>query len=444
MSIADTISAFVQKTTLEDIPSNTIEFTKQLALKTMAGMVAGSATDSGRRMAAYTREVQGAVEAGVIGCGFRTSVEYAVLANGHFAHAAELEDDQFPSATSDITVFPVIFPLAEKLNLSGRKVVEASAIALEVMNRVGMFTLTSKGITDLPFYGVIGAAVVAAKALDLDAKAIRSAIGIAIGRASGFIANFGTDAHYLESAIACRDGYLAAVLAQKGMTGTANIEGWLTSLHGRIDLPMADIVKDLGKPRWHVHNIWVKKYPCCFLTHRQIDMLMVMKKEHGLNHENVESIELDVGPIDATCDRPSPVDVEDSRFSFQHILAGVLIDGDVNYGTFTEQKINDPLYKKVREKIKVNVHRNWPAEFNSGTARVVVTLKGGQQVVDSAEQPLGGPDCPLSREKFIELYEKYTHNYLGGQRIKETAEFILNLEKETDVRKLMSMVTNIR
>lgn len=441
MSIADTISTFIRNTTLEDIPSTTIEFTKQLALKTMAGMVAGSATESGRRMAAYTREAQGAVEAGVIGCGFRTSVEYAVLANGHFAHAAELEDDQFPAATSDITVFPVIFPLAEKLKLSGRKVVEASAVALEVMNRVGMFTLTSKGITDLPFYGIIGAAVVAAKALDLDVQSIKSAIGIAIGRASGFITNFGTDAHYLESAIACRDGYLAAVLAQKGMTGTTNIEEWLASLHGRRDLPTADIVKDLGKPRWHVHNIWVKKYPCCFLTHRQIDMLLAMKKERGLTHENVESIELDVGPIDATCDRTSPVDVEDSRFSFQHILAGILIEGDVDYGTFTEQKIRDPLYKKVRNKIKVNVHHDWPAEFNSGNARVVLTLKGGQQVVESAEQPIGGPDRPLSQEKYVELYEKYTRNCLSAQRIKETAEIILNLEQQSDVTKIMEMVT---
>jgi len=40
----------------------------------------------------------------------------------------------------------------------------------------------------------------------------------AIGRAGGALINFGTDAHYLESAFACRDGYLAALFAKKGMS----------------------------------------------------------------------------------------------------------------------------------------------------------------------------------------------------------------------------------
>lgn len=94
-----------------------------------------------------------------------------------------------------------------------KEFVEASAAALEVVNRVVV-------------------------------EAIKSAMGIAISRASGFIANFGTDAHYLVSAIACRDGYLAVALAQRGMTGTSNIEGWLASLFAREELlPISNIVR---------------------------------------------------------------------------------------------------------------------------------------------------------------------------------------------------------
>lgn len=214
-NIADVLASFIKETKLENIPAETVRFTKELSLKTLAGMVAGSSTDAAKPIIDYVKETQDFSDAGVIGCKFKTLLENSILANGHFAHAAELEDDQFPSVTSDITVVPVIFPLAEKFNLSGKDIVEASAVALEVMNRIGMFSLAYKGITDLPFYGIIGAAAVAAKALKLNESQIKNAIGIAIGRAAGYIENFGTDAHYFESSMACRDGYFAALMAQK-------------------------------------------------------------------------------------------------------------------------------------------------------------------------------------------------------------------------------------
>ena len=440
--IADVLAKFIRETKLENIPPETLRFTKELSLKTLAGMVAGSATGAAKPIIDYVKDTQSFPDAGVIGCKFKSSLENSILANGHFAHAAELEDDQFPSVTSDITVIPVIFPLAEKLEISGGEVVEATAVALEVMNRVGMFSLAYKGITDLPFFGVIGAAVAAAKALKLDENQIKNAIGIAIGRASGYIENFGTDAHYFESSMACRDGYFAALMAQKGLTGTWNIEKWLRQLHDREDLPTEDVVKDLGKPRWHAHNFWIKKYPCCFLTHRQIDIMFLIKAKHQLTPDNIELIEIDAGPVDATCDRPSPKHVEDSRFSFQHIMAGILIDGDVSYDTFTEEKITHPAFKKIREKVKV-IHRNdWIPEFNSGIARVAVKFTSGKTIEETAEQPLGGSKNPLTQDQFLELYKKYTKGFLSDRQIAETAKMILGLEDQPNVGQLMQILTS--
>lgn len=441
-TIAEVMGDFVANTGIGQIPPETVEFTKSVALKTFAGMVAGSSVGASRAVIEAIREMPTIQEAGVIGCGFRTSTENAILANAHFAHAAELEDDQFPSAASDITVFPVIFPMAERWKLSGEAVVESSALALEVMNRIGMFTLAYRGITDLPFYGVIGAAVVAAKALRLDPPEVGNAIGIAIGRAGGYIANFGTDAHYFESSMASRDGYFAALMAKKGMTGTGNIEGWLTRLHGREDLPLDRIVDGLGgKGRWHAHNLWIKKYPCCFLTHRQIDMMLSMRRKHGLTPEGVASVSVDVGPIDATCDRPNPKHVEDARFSFQHILAGALLEGDVGYANFDERRISDPAYGEIRRKIRVNVRSDWPAEFNSGVAKLTITTGDGRELVEERDQPLGGSNYPLDRKQFLDLYEKYTKGYFTADLIRDTAGIVMDLENQPDLSVLMHTAT---
>lgn len=440
-TLADRLGTFVARTTLADIPAETVAFTKSLALKTLAGMVAGASTGAARPVIDWVRESASPAEAGVIGAGFRTSTESAVLANAHSAHAAELEDDQFPSATSDITVFPVIFPLAERWRISGRAVVEASAVALEVMNRVGRFSLAYRGITDLPYFGVIGAAVAAAKGLGLDEVQVRNAIGIAIGRAAGFIANFGTDAHYFESSMASRDGYFAALMARRGLTGTTDLEGWLRQAHARVDLPLAEISEGLGTGRWHVHNVWVKKYPCCFLTHRQIDMMLALRKKHGLTAEAVSAVEVDVGPVDATCDRPVPKHVEDARFSFQHILASALADGDVGYPSFDPARIADPGMAKIRQRIRVNVKPDWRPEFNSGVARLAVTTADGRVLVEERDQPLGGSRYPLDREQFLGLHEKYTRGFLTPGQIEAVAGLVLGLEEQPDVSALMRTVT---
>jgi 2-methylcitrate dehydratase PrpD len=338
-------------------------------------------------------------------------------------------------------VFPVIFPLAERFGISGKAVVEASAVALEVMNRIGQFSLAYRGITDLPFFGVIGAAVAAAKGLGLDEGQVKNAIGIAVGRAAGFIANFGTDAHYFESSMASRDGYFAALMARRGLTGTTNLEGWLRQAHARVDLPLGEIADGLGTGRWYVHNVWVKKYPCCFLTHRQIDMMLALRKKHGLTPEVVAGVEVDVGPVDATCDRPSPKHVEDARFSFQHILASALTDGDVGYPSFDPARIGDPAMARLRQRIKVNLKSDWSPEFNSGVARITVTTADGRVLVEERDQPLGGSRYPLDRQQFLELHEKYTRGFLSPAQIHAVAAQVLALEEQPDVAGLLRTLT---
>lgn len=436
MAIIDEISKFIIETNYEDIPERTMEYTKELSLKTMAGMISGLDSESTKKLIKYAKANPGAEEVNPVGFDFKCSLEMAMLINGYTSHAAELEDDQFPSATSDITVFPVTFPLAEKLNLSGKEYLTASALGLEVMNRIGQYSLTPIGVTDLPFFGVLGAAVASAKMLSLNEDQIKSAIGIAIGRAGGYISNFGTDAHYVESSIACRDGYLSAVLAEHGMTGGGNIEEWLENLLQGREYDLSKITKDLGK-EWFIHNIWVKKYPCCFLTHRQIDMLSELIDEYNIKVEDVDLIEIEVGPVDGTCDRPNPVDIEDSRFSFQHILSGLLIEGEMDSNIFSLEKINDEAYKQFRTKVNVTVNQDWPKEFNSGIAPLTVKLKNGEKLKLESKEAIGGPDRPLTREEHINLFKKYTTGKIDDTQIENLSNSILKIEQYSDIAKIL-------
>ena len=67
--------------------------------------------------------------------------------------------------------------------------------------------------------GTIGAAAAAARLLGLDAAATGHALAIAASEASGLKENFGTMVKPLHAGLAARNGVVAALLAQAGMTG---------------------------------------------------------------------------------------------------------------------------------------------------------------------------------------------------------------------------------
>jgi 2-methylcitrate dehydratase PrpD len=444
MALADQLAEFVAYTDFDHIPKEAVTYTKHLASKIVAAMLNGSATTAGKKSAAYIKSKKGVPEAGIIGAGFRCPLEDAAFVNGITSHAAELEDDQFPSSASDITVFPVIFPMAEKLQLTGKRVIEASALGMEVMTRVGQFSISGKGFTDLPFYGVIGAAVTAGKALNLTPEQLKWAMGIAVGRASGFIVNFGTDAHYIESAAACRDGLMAALLAQDNMTGNPDFEKWLEDLLVGLQMDTRRVVAGLGGPRWRVHEIWVKKYPCCFLTHRHNDMMTEILTERKLHYDDIEKIQIDVGPVDYTCNRPQPVDPEDARFSFQHIMAALMLDGEIDSHHFTEEKLADRRFQEAWKKTSVTNHPDWPATFMSGVAKITVTLKGGEKIVKEREQALGGPQFPLTEDQFKSLYQKYTRNVLKAGDIEATWQALTGLDQIDDLGEFLEKIVFVR
>jgi 2-methylcitrate dehydratase PrpD len=445
MKMADAFAKFITETRYKDIPPETIKFAKELTLKNIAGMIAGSTVPTSKKIIKYVKEHADTPEAGVIGCGFRALSENAALANGYFAHASELEDDQFPGGgVSDITVWPVIISLAEKLKLSGKDIILAVVVGTEVQNRLAYYASAGTdgmGIVGLPFYGIFGATAGAAKALELDYEETRNALGIAMTQGLGYMHTWGTDTHFFESATVCRNAITIALLAKDGMSSNPDFERWLTTLVGEGKIEIEKITEGLGEKPFFIHNIWVKKYPCCFFTHRYIDALYILLKEQNLRYEDIERIEAYIGPLDWVINRPEPENIEDSKFSLQHVLAAAMIEQDVNMDTFTEEKIDDPKFKEARSKVKVIVDQQRPRRYMSGIARVDVFTKDGKKITKEMEQCIGGPKLPLTTIQFIDLYKKYTGFALSEDQVEETADFILNLENKRDIMALMDTIT---
>jgi len=229
-------------------------------------------------------------------------------------------------------------------------------------------------------------------------------------------------------------------MAKEGMTGNPDIEAYLTNFLGKERVDPEKMIKDLGR-EWQFQNIGIKKYPCCFFTHRQIDIVLELKKEHHLSLDEVEKIEVHASPADEWCNRPEPKSLGDLQFSFQHLLAAAVLDGDVNFSNVDVDILSNPRYIEARSKVDVMIHPDRSPILVQAPADVIIKMKNGKKISRQRMHTIGSRQEPLSPIQFRELYLKFTKGILSDEQIDKTAEAILSVDKLNDLLGLMNMLT---
>src|SRR5262249_31078469 len=148
---------------------------------------------------------------------------YAALANGTAAHSLELDDThQGGSIHLGVSVFSAALAVAEHVGASGKAFIAAAVVGFEVAARLAMAVRPKehygRGFHPTATCGTFGAAVSAAKLLDLNEPQLLSALGIAGSQAAGSM-EFLTDGAWtkrLHPGWAAFAGIHAASLAREG------------------------------------------------------------------------------------------------------------------------------------------------------------------------------------------------------------------------------------
>jgi len=448
MSVTEKLARFVVDTGYDDLPQRTVQYAKELALSNLGSMVWGSTLPAGKIVTRLIKEMGGTPEAGVIGGGFKTSVSNAALANGNFVHAAEWEGDSRPEMVSMMTIFPVVFPLAEKVGASGKDVLEAAITAHEVQSRIGLACLpaTGRGFFAVPVFGNFGAAIVGAKLLKLDVEPIKVALSIAASQAAGTLRQHSTMTHFVETGFACRNGVMAAILAKEGFNADTNIlednnrgVGFGSAVAGKEGYHIEKVTEGLGK-QFRVNLVDTKNFPCHSLQQRALEAALLLVKENNIAYEAVETGEVEMKPgVAHEVDLPDPPDGEHTRVSVQHGVAGVLLEKKVERDTFTKEKLVDPRFKEARRKVKAIIHPEW--QDGPDFEIVTIKLKDGKKHSLKRDTWRGYHTSPLTTEELTVKFKDATADSLSPGQIDRSIELVLNLETLKDVSELMKIVT---
>ncbi|MQA87014.1 MAG: MmgE/PrpD family protein [Streptosporangiales bacterium] len=280
--------------------------------------------------------------------GTRTNAMTAALLNGTAGHALDYDDvTDLIYGHPSVVLWPALLAAAEDVRATGRELLEAYVVGFEVQCAIasGMDVREhyGRGWHSTATIGVLGAAAGVARLLRLDVDATQRTLGLVASMASGSRQNFGTMTKPLHPGLAARDAVFAANLAANGFTADPDqLESPLGYFPMYSDHHHVRGVLEALEGPWALtqHGLNVKKYPCCYCTHRTADAVLDLAKSEGVRAAEVRGVHLTLEPggFDPLIHH-RPTTALQGKFSAEYVIAAALLDGKVGPTSFTDDAV---------------------------------------------------------------------------------------------------------
>ena len=411
------------------------------------GVTLAGAAEPAARIVQRVVEADGRGACRVIGTPLRVGAGNAALANGTAAHALDYDDMCFVSlAHPSAPLVAAAWSAAERAGASGRELLDAYVVGFEIEGRLGRAMNPrhyQRGWHCTSTLGTIGAAATTARLLGLDRQAAGHALAIAASEASGIKENFGSMVKPLHAGLAARNGVLAALLAQAGMTASqAAIDGPQGFL-AAMDSEQPELgagVDDLGS-RWEIVDtgITVKLYPSCAGTHPTLDALLDLRRREGFTGEDVEAVAIGVDPIVPTIllyDRPASG--LEGKFSMPFCAAAAIVHGHVGVETFEASQLHDAAILAVQSRVSMHVDPALDPSAPALTqAHVTVRLRDGRVLTACANGARGYPARPASDAELAAKFASCASRTLPAPQAARALAMLQDLDRLEDVRLLV-------
>jgi 2-methylcitrate dehydratase PrpD len=421
---------------------------KDSFLDTLGIAIAGAVEPGGRLVSKYVAQAGGAAVSSLIGAGIKVPARAAAEANGTLAHVVGFSDFSVPNVLHpSVAVLPAVWAVAEAVRASGRDVLLAHAVGVEVsckIMRVLTPEFTQRGFHPCAIVGTFGAAAAAAKLLGLDATGIANALGIAGQRAAGIKVSLGTMSKAYAVGNAAAGGVAAAELARIGYTGAVDVlegrDGFFQTFGAGVEA--ADLQDLLAHP-WEFESpgITIKPYPACTRSHPAIDAALAVKGRIA-DVDAIERVSCRVAPaVMQVVKVARPRNAMEAKFSLPFCLAAALLDGEVVMDTFTEAKLSSDAIQAFMSRVRPEAVESLAAR-GPFAAEVTVTLRDGANLQASADRNLWDDPSAATPEKRAQLESKFMScatRVLSFAEAERALALANALEHEPDIERLMAL-----
>lgn len=443
------LARHVCRTGFADLPASALRSAARDILDTFGCMLGGSGSPGIDELCAVLGHWGGREESRVLLRGMRLPAPHAALLNASMGHALDFDDtlDTGGSIHPGVSILAAVLTMADSLGgVSGRDVLLAVALGLDVSCRIAVASTLDRGWHRTAAIGVFGAAAAAGRLLGLTAEQMLNAFGIAYSQAAGNRQCIldGALTKRLQAGQAASAGVFSAVLAQTGFTGAQNV---FNGRFGFFELyqpnghDAALLLRDLGTV-FYGEALSFKPYPCGRPLHAAIDAALAARAELGITSaQDIASVTIEsdaAGHADELAGAPAkrrPTQVVEAQFALPFLVATALVHGRV--GIAEVDGLGDAAVLALSDRIAGVVDEGRPKRL----PRITVQRTDGRSAAIEASDPIGSPQRPLSEAQFEAKFRDCARNAvrpLSNASVDAALKAITRLETVADARALLA------
>ncbi|NME07552.1 MmgE/PrpD family protein [Psychrobacillus sp. BL-248-WT-3] len=434
-SFLEKMTDYITSITFDDLSPELCKVSKFAIIDTMAVALGGWKEPSIEILKkVYQKRPSNNVMASLWGDSEQIPLEYAALINGTATHALDF-DDVTPTvlAHPSAPITASILTLGEYLGKSAKEILVAYVIGTEIMISIGKvmgFQHYNLGWHSTSTLGTIGATAACSYLMGFDKEKVSNAIAISASMSGGLQKNFGTMTKPLHVGLSAQHAIQTVLLANEGFTGNKEIfgeRGFFHAYSGSVSFEQIAInIKEINFGREHdymVNGLSVKKFPCCYLTHRFIDGLLKISTENNLSLNDVKSIKVSVPPNGLTAlIYQKPTTGLQGKFSAEYTCLAAVEDGTIQLNSFTDQMVQRV---KIQNMFDIVLVKEYEGSITNSTeiedlpVFVSVETNGGQLIEKKVLHAPGSKNRPLSLEEYRAKWSDCLRYVTGNSEVEQ-------------------------
>jgi 2-methylcitrate dehydratase PrpD len=399
--------------------------------------VGASRHESAEASLAAMKMLEPAPQSTILGRGEKIDMASAALVNGITSHTFDFDDTHLKTIIHPAgPVASALLALAEVIGASGREVIDALVLGIDVSCRVGNCIYPEhydRGWHITGSTGMLGAAAGCARLMKLDEQHTAMALGIAASQPIGMREQFGTMTKPFHPGAAARAGLTSALLAKNGFTASPRAieapRGYAQVVSPKYD--WNEITHELGE-RFEISFNTYKPFACGIVIHPTIDAAVQLRAK-GVKAEDIERVELRVNPLVLELTgKKEPQDGLQGKFSVYHGFAAGLIFGRAGEGEYDDAIVRRGDVTALRRKVVATVDES----IDEASADVTAILKDGRKVRVFVEHAIGSLERPMSDEDLEMKFHSLADAVIGAAKAGLLIDACWKLGEAKDVREI--------
>jgi 2-methylcitrate dehydratase len=433
----------------DDLPEEVVGRTKHIVMDTVGCALGGAQSPPAQIARAAASEVTSAIPAKVLISGQKTSPDLAAFANGVMIRYLDFNDTYAGSPTchpSDLLA-PVL-AVVDARNGSGKDVILGMVLGYEVLCGLIDAGTNEQGRSwDQSTYGVIAAAVVAAKLFGHTKEQMANAISLAVAsHISLEQIRRGQISHWKGCALAnaSRNAVFCAMLAAKGMTGPEEVfegkAGFLTSTGIRFEIrPFADSAES-----YRIMKARLKAFPSGYFSQSAIEAVLNLRSQIP-NLDDVKEIRLQTFPagyevMGSGEANWQPETRESADHSLPFVMAVALMEGNLEIRHYDEKYYVRSDVRALMRKIKVRIGEEPVAAWPDLPLNIVdIEMNSGKLLSTKVAYHLGHFKRWMTDEEQERKFRPLAEPLLQKKQIDDLLACLRRLDEVEDISELISL-----